>query len=139
MIIFVPQIKHQIRIKISGFSKFIDLIMRCYIFNILINPLCHLHISMNYCALFFSLPVFLLSVSFLIILYPNGQFVLVLDISIRKQQGEKQKTKLPHRPNDLPHRLLVLCSNLPNAHGHFNEVQLEFKTKFRTKGLATKQ
>ena len=36
-------------------------------------------------------------------------------------QGGKQK-KLPHRPNDLPHRPLVLFTNLPNDHGHFDEV-----------------
>ena len=36
--------------------------------------------------------------------------------------GGKQKKKLPRRPKDLPHHSLVLCSNLPNDHGHFNEV-----------------
>ena len=28
---------------------------------------------------------------------------------------------MPHRPNDLPHRPLVLCSNLSDDHGHFHE------------------
>ena len=35
-------------------------------------------------------------------------------------QGGKQK-KQPRRPNALPHSL-ELCSNLPNDHGHFDEV-----------------
>ena len=44
-------------------------------------------------------------------------------------QRGKQK-KLPRRP-------LVLCSNLPNDHGNFDEVYLQFKTKFRKKGFDT--
>ena len=32
--------------------------------------------------------------------------------------------------------LVVLCSNLPNDLGHFSEVKLEIKTKFRKKGLS---
>jgi len=39
----------------------------------------------------------------------------------------------------MPHHSLVLCSNLPNDHGHFDEVKLEFKTKFRKKGSAIVQ
>ena len=38
--------------------------------------------------------------------------------------GGGSRKKLPHRPP-------VLCSNLPNDHGHFDEVYLEFQTKFR--------
>ena len=34
----------------------------------------------------------------------------------------KQRTELPHRLNNLPHRPLVLYSNLPNDNGHFDEV-----------------
>ena len=44
---------------------------------------------------------------------------------------------MPRRPNDLPHRPLILCSNLPNAHGYFDEVLLEFKTKFRKTKMTT--
>ena len=53
-------------------------------------------------------------------------------------QGKKAEI-LPHRPNELPHRSLVLCSKLSNDHGHFDEVWLEFKTKFRKKGSTIAQ
>ena len=41
----------------------------------------------------------------------------MIDLS---QWGSRKK--LPHHLNDLPHHLVVLCSNLPNDHGHFDEV-----------------
>ena len=40
---------------------------------------------------------------------------------LTSDQGGKQK-KVPHYRNDLPHYPLVLCSDLPNDHGHFDEV-----------------
>ena len=40
------------------------------------------------------------------------------------EPGGKAEKQLSHHP-------LVLFSNLPNDHGHFDEVQLEFKSKFR--------
>ena len=63
--------------------------------------------------------------------FPNASYS---EFELTLIQGGKQKKKLPRRPNDLPHRHLVLYLNLPNDHGHFDEVQLEFKTKFRKKG-----
>ena len=36
--------------------------------------------------------------------------------------GVGKQKKLPHRPNDLHHRPLVLCSYFPNDHGHFDEI-----------------
>ena len=35
------------------------------------------------------------------------------------RRGDQKK--LPHRPNDLPHRPLLLFLNVPNDHGHFDE------------------
>ena len=52
--------------------------------------------------------------------------------------GGKQNKKLPRRQNDRPHHPLVLCSNLPDDHGHFNEVNLEFKTKLRKTKMTTR-
>ena len=40
-----------------------------------------------------------------------------------------------NRPNDRPHRPLVLCSFLPNHHGNFDKGKFEFKTTFRKKVL----
>ena len=51
----------------------------------------------------------------------------------------RKKESCNRRPNDLPHRPLVLCSNLPTDHVHFDEVQLELKTKFRKKGSTIAQ
>ena len=62
----------------------------------------------------------------------NLKFLLV---TLTLKQGGQQKKKQPHRLNDLPCRPLVLCSNLPNDHGYFNEVQLEFKTNFEKQKL----
>ena len=36
-------------------------------------------------------------------------------------EGES-RTKVPHYLNDLPHYPLLLCSNLPNDHGHFDDL-----------------
>ena len=49
--------------------------------------------------------------------------IIVSFVNFKKEfvQGGNQK-KLPRRPNDLPHHPLVLCSNIPNDHGHFDEV-----------------
>ena len=44
--------------------------------------------------------------------------------------GGGAEIKLPHRPNGLPHRPLVLCSNLPIDSGHFDEVHLNSRPNF---------
>ena len=57
----------------------------------------------------------------------------ILGWRANNQGGGGSRKKLPHRLNDLPYRPLVLCSNLPNDHGHFDEELLEFQIKFREK------
>ena len=52
----------------------------------------------------------------------NRYLLVYLDFKSNVYQGEKVEKKLPHRPYDLPHRLLVLCSNLPDDHCHFYEL-----------------
>ena len=47
----------------------------------------------------------------------------------KESRSRGKQKKLPRRPNDPPHCLLVLFSNLLNDHGHFDEVKSNFLKK----------
>ena len=55
-----------------------------------------------------------------VLLFRNSDILHYIGLT----RGEGEQTKLPTvlTPNDLPHRPLVLCLNLPDDHGHFDEV-----------------
>ena len=66
---------------------------------------------MNYTLLFWPVLLFIAS--------PPPLALFLFESIYSGGQAEKN---LPHRPNDLPHRPLLLCLDLPNKHGHFDEV-----------------